>query len=255
MRTRSAILFPVPGAARLALGNYPVLSVKSDPRLKWTCELCRKKLSSKRSYNEHLNVHTNMRPFACKQCTYSSASQMGLRRHNFRYHIPRNAWNYQCPYCNHMFMEPTSYKQHIASYHYGLSTTFGCPVWRCTFTTSSSSYFREHLGKHQLSPNIHEEAAHRLFRFAVDDDLGVGYGQRSLDIRRMHVLQEKELLSRTRNDGTNAQMKLPMTEMSLQPWIDAEEVDLLNSDIDTVEIINSNLDHCLHVGMTEPELD
>lgn len=40
--------------------------------MKWTCELCGKKLSSKRSYDEHFNVHTNLRPFACKHCGYAA---------------------------------------------------------------------------------------------------------------------------------------------------------------------------------------
>ncbi|MCP9264623.1 Zinc finger, C2H2 type [Dirofilaria immitis] len=141
----------------------------SIPRTrKWTCELCGKKLSSKRSYDEHFNVHTNLRPFACKHCRYAAASQMTLRRHTLRNHTPRQAWGYRCPYCNEMYMEPASYQQHIGSHHFGLSATFGCPLRRCTFTTCSSAFFRDHLEKHtNLSSDIHEEANYRLFKFAV----------------------------------------------------------------------------------------
>ncbi|KAL3985835.1 Zinc-finger double domain family protein [Acanthocheilonema viteae] len=241
-------------------------------KMKWTCELCGKKLSSKRSYDEHLNVHTNLRPFACKHCGYAAASQMTLRRHTLRNHIPRQAWGYQCPYCNEMYMEPASYQQHIGSHHFGLSATFGCPLQRCTFTTCSSAFFRDHLEKHtNLSSDIREEANYRLFRFAVDDRFGVGYGRRSIDIRRLEVLQRLESLKNDKEymktplkiQGIRKGDKRKKNEVKLPDMIrgsqycvfEPEELDFLNDDINLPEVVVNNFVDCLQGGMVEPELD
>uniref|UniRef100_A0A915Q765 C2H2-type domain-containing protein n=1 Tax=Setaria digitata TaxID=48799 RepID=A0A915Q765_9BILA len=239
-------------------------------KMKWTCELCGKKLSSKRSYDEHLNVHTNLRPFACSYCGYAAASQMTLRRHTLRNHIPRQAWGYQCPYCNEMYMEPASYQQHIGSHHFGLSATFGCPLQRCTFTTCSSAFFRDHLEKHtNLSADIYEEANYRLFRFAVDDKFGVGYGRHSIDIRRTEVLQGLDSL---KND--KEYMKTPLRvqvkkngrveesdiksfgviKESHYPLFEPGELDFFNGNINLHDAVTKFVG-CLQEGMVEPELD
>ncbi|VIO98937.1 Uncharacterized protein BM_BM6929 [Brugia malayi] len=253
--------------------NYKAYNQDLILKMKWTCELCGKKLSSKRSYDEHFNVHTNLRPFACKHCGYAAASQMTLRRHTLRNHIPRQAWGYQCPYCNEMYMEPASYQQHVGSYHFGLSATFGCPLRRCTFSTCSSAFFRDHLEKHSnLSSDIHEEANYRLFRFAVDDRFGVGYGRRSISIRRMEVLQGLESL---RNDKDYMKNSLKIHEVrkndegkksKVKPIVmikgshshalfEPGEFDFLNDNISFPEAVISNFVDCLQEGMIEPDLD
>uniref|UniRef100_A0AC34FIE7 C2H2-type domain-containing protein n=1 Tax=Panagrolaimus sp. ES5 TaxID=591445 RepID=A0AC34FIE7_9BILA len=63
----------------------------------WRCNHCKKYLSSKRSYREHMNVHFQQKPFQCDECEYAAASQMTLRRHRLRLHIPRSEWGYPCP--------------------------------------------------------------------------------------------------------------------------------------------------------------
>ncbi|KAK6058294.1 zinc finger, C2H2 type [Cooperia oncophora] len=44
-------------------------------RTRWHCSVCGKSLSSKRSYDEHMNIHNDARPFACEHCDYAA----GLR--------------------------------------------------------------------------------------------------------------------------------------------------------------------------------
>jgi hypothetical protein len=48
--------------------GFPYYSSKS----RWTCQFCSKTLSSKRSYDEHMNVHNDSRPFACEFCNYAA---------------------------------------------------------------------------------------------------------------------------------------------------------------------------------------
>ncbi|KAI6182651.1 Zinc finger, C2H2 type [Aphelenchoides bicaudatus] len=152
---------------------------QAQNRQRWRCGTCNKVLSSKRSYDEHMNVHNDKRPFACDQCKYAAASQMTLRRHKLRNHIPRAHWGYQCPHCSDSYMEPASYQQHVGSRHAGFSATFGCNY--CHFTTKSSKHFREHLVKH-----LHVVARHsdtedvdscniNVSEFLVDDENGQGH--------------------------------------------------------------------------------
>ncbi|KAI6178556.1 hypothetical protein M3Y98_00513500 [Aphelenchoides besseyi] len=146
---------------------------------RWTCMTCSKSLSSKRSYMEHLNTHNDLRPFTCDHCEYAAASQMTLRRHKLRNHVPRNHWGYSCPHCIEIFMEPASYQTHVSSRHPGLSATFGCSY--CQFTTKSSKHFREHIAKH-----FHVVARHsgsqpvdsltmNIAEYLIDDENGRGY--------------------------------------------------------------------------------
>ncbi|VDM95122.1 unnamed protein product [Thelazia callipaeda] len=263
---RSQLLTSVNKNYKICNRNYLTAKVK------WTCELCGKKLSSKRSYDEHFNVHTNLRPFACTHCGYAAASQMTLRRHTLRNHVPRQAWGYQCPYCNEMYMEPASYQQHIGSRHFGLSATFGCPLRKCTFATCSSAFFREHLEKHcNISPDIYEEAKYKLFKFAIDDKFGVGHGCRSIDIRRMEVMQELDSLQNDRE-----YMKTPLVTPKIEQnkketlhkptsvyackrsdnvLFEPEELDFLNDGINCKEYVISSFLDCIDGGMIEPELD
>ncbi|KAE9420629.1 hypothetical protein Angca_003320, partial [Angiostrongylus cantonensis] len=110
--------------------------------------ICGKSLSSKRSYDEHMNIHNDARPFACDHCDYAAASQMTLRRHKLRSHTARRDWGYKCPYCYESYMEPASYQQHVQSRHFGRSATFGCPYTQCNFHSKCFRHFREHLAKH-----------------------------------------------------------------------------------------------------------
>ncbi|KAK5976622.1 hypothetical protein GCK32_006704, partial [Trichostrongylus colubriformis] len=154
-------------------------------KTRWHCRVCGKSLSSKRSYDEHMNIHNDARPFACEHCDYAAASQMTLRRHKLRSHTSRRDWGYRCPYCYEAYMEPASYQQHIQSRHYGRSATFGCPYMECTFQSKCFRHFREHLAKHRSyesylgQPNRvpFSFPDNELDRFLVDDEYGDGFRQ------------------------------------------------------------------------------
>ncbi|MFH4976397.1 hypothetical protein AB6A40_003106 [Gnathostoma spinigerum] len=169
-------------ALQLTDGKIRKLSTINS-RSRWLCRICGKYLSSKRSYDEHSNIHSKTRPFACEHCNYAAASQMTLRRHNLRNHTPRQKWGYQCPYCPELYMEPASYQQHVGSRHFGRSATFGCPSPSCPFTTRCSGHFRDHLSRHgnssvdqQLGKPLSDIRS--ITKYLVDDKLGVGYGKR-----------------------------------------------------------------------------
>ncbi|CAJ0582263.1 unnamed protein product, partial [Mesorhabditis spiculigera] len=145
---------------------------------RWECKQCDKSLSSKRSYDEHMNIHNNARPFQCPECSYAAASQMTLRRHRLRSHVARQNWGYRCPYCTECFMEPASYQSHVGTRHPNRSCTFGCPV--CKWTCRSARFFKEHVEKHIVTNvfmhnDLEEIKENELQKFLVDDDFGVGF--------------------------------------------------------------------------------
>ncbi|CAD5206623.1 unnamed protein product [Bursaphelenchus okinawaensis] len=146
---------------------------------RWRCKICSKFLSSKRSYDEHLNVHNDARPFSCDVCDFAAASQMTLRRHRLRNHLPRSEWGYHCPHCSEAFMEPASYQQHVANRHPGLSAKFGCTI--CDFSSYCSRHFKEHYNKHsQVISRRQWKAPDSIYlnlaEFLIDDNGGKGYG-------------------------------------------------------------------------------
>jgi uncharacterized C2H2 Zn-finger protein len=163
----------------------------------WRCNHCKKYLSSKRSYREHMNVHSERRPFQCDECEYAAASQMTLRRHRLRLHIPRSEWGYPCPYCSEVYMEPASYEQHVSRRHFGQSCTYGCPHQSCNFTSKSSRHFLEHISRHHMviissqsnMPPFPDNLAPDSIKasyYLIDDEIGSGYGKPPLEaeIRR-----------------------------------------------------------------------
>ncbi|CBG22751.1 Synthetic with Lin-35/Rb [Caenorhabditis elegans] len=173
-----------PGPSNLALPTTQKFRQTSNGRTMkqtWTCGVCRKELSSKRSYTEHMNIHNKSRPFQCEHCVYAAASQMTLHRHKLRNHTPKAEWGYRCPYCDDAYMEPAGYQQHVQQRHPGLSATYGCPFRICKFTSKSQRHFREHLVKHDRSDKIEEGvdpcalSNQQLVRYMVLDEMGIGF--------------------------------------------------------------------------------
>ncbi|GMR59080.1 hypothetical protein PMAYCL1PPCAC_29275 [Pristionchus mayeri] len=213
------------GPARMVPIKRETLGARQVPapqRTRWQCAICGKLLSSKRSYDEHLNIHNQARPFSCEHCDYAAASQMTLRRHILRNHTSRDDWHYKCPYCGETYMEPASYQQHVSSRHFGRSATFGCPFTVCSFQTKCSKHFREHFIKHHSCTSsrrngrqdesdagderIQHNSSSRaisispssltdenLQHYLVDDDLGVGFGRRISAITRPIIRSNGEI--------------------------------------------------------------
>lgn len=205
--------------------------VPSAQRTRWHCGVCGKSLSSKRSYDEHMNIHNDARPFACEHCDYAAASQMTLRRHKLRSHTARHDWGYKCPYCYESYMEPASYQQHVQSRHFGRSATFGCPYMQCMFQSKCFRHFREHLAKHNSYESYVGQPDripfsfpdNELNRFLVDDEYGYGF-RASGPMRRVQFVKG-------RPNGTvlvTADNVVPVTMMDRQdspPVLHAEVID------------------------------
>ncbi|CAJ0929793.1 unnamed protein product, partial [Mesorhabditis belari] len=197
-------------------GN-PLISPNSlVSRRRWQCTICNKMLSSKRSYDEHMNIHNNVRPHQCPDCPYAAASQMTVRRHRLRNHVEKHNWGYQCPYCQDKFMEPASYTNHVAARHPNRSCTFGCPI--CMWTCRCARYFKEHVEKHVVTRvwpqgDLEELYEDQLQRFLVDDEFGNGF--RYLSTKESDVPKRKaeslvtQITRKEASDFFKEPLKLP----------------------------------------------
>lgn len=58
--------------------TLPSASSTLSTKSRWLCRSCGKYLSSKRSYDEHMNIHNRTRPFACEHCDYAAGMRQYL---------------------------------------------------------------------------------------------------------------------------------------------------------------------------------
>uniref|UniRef100_A0A8R1DVG1 C2H2-type domain-containing protein n=1 Tax=Caenorhabditis japonica TaxID=281687 RepID=A0A8R1DVG1_CAEJA len=166
--------------ANISYKHQVAVTVRTSKQT-WTCSVCKKELSSKRSYTEHMNIHNKTRPFRCDHCSYAAASQMTLHRHKLRNHTPKTEWGYRCPYCEEAYMEPAGYQQHVQQRHPGKSATYGCPFRLCSLKSKSQRHFREHLAKHDRLDTIEggvdpcQLTNQQLTRYMINDEIGDGF--------------------------------------------------------------------------------
>ncbi|KAK5640574.1 hypothetical protein RI129_011385 [Pyrocoelia pectoralis] len=88
----------------------------------WKCETCGKKYSSRNLLDEHMNVHTGVRPYICATCGKDFASKYTFKAHEKTHEVrPRP---FQCQHCNKSFLSHQNLAQHERT-HLGIKE-FSC---------------------------------------------------------------------------------------------------------------------------------
>lgn len=76
------------------------------------CEICKKRFVSKRDVSQHMNRHTDDRPFKCSQCPKSYCDSSNLLEHTKIHSEP----TYACEFCGKKFKQLQSLKKHRDDY-------------------------------------------------------------------------------------------------------------------------------------------
>lgn len=92
------------------------------------CPFCDKTLSSKASFERHLNLlHVGHRPLRCAYCDKSFALKQSLKEH---VHIHTGERPYECPICSNSFQHRSVLLRHMRTH------TNGASSYRCDFCPS-----------------------------------------------------------------------------------------------------------------------
>ncbi|KAK4873220.1 hypothetical protein RN001_015249 [Aquatica leii] len=90
----------------------------------WKCDTCGKKYSSRNLLDEHINVHTGLRPYICATCGKDFASKYTFKAHEKTHEVrPRP---FQCQHCNKSFLSQQNLSQHERT-HLGIKE-FSCQL-------------------------------------------------------------------------------------------------------------------------------
>ncbi|KAG4073198.1 hypothetical protein HA402_002587 [Bradysia odoriphaga] len=108
----------------------------------YQCELCDRKFLGKRSLEEHINFHLNIRKYQCEveTCKKSFIYEQSYKNHK-KLHLGKD---FECSLCGKQFITSTNLKYHLTRAHQGVKK-YACD--QC-----DKSYFTlQHLKVHQLS--------------------------------------------------------------------------------------------------------
>ncbi|XP_052746182.1 variant-silencing SET domain-containing protein [Bicyclus anynana] len=110
----------------------------------YKCKICSKLFSEKAGLAQHVQLHTDARPFACRLCTYTGKTKKYLARHAARVH--RQPTAHQCRVCDKMFHYKCNLVKHM--YAHTNERPFKCEVCNKGFnsTYSLSSHRHVHTG-------------------------------------------------------------------------------------------------------------
>ena len=113
---------------------------------KFTCGFCGKKLRSRSGLDQHLNVHTGIKPFKCEvpNCGKTFVCNANLTKHA-RVHSDEKP--YVCEVCEQGFKRNQSRKDHMANKHgKGVVKKYECEV--CGRTFSQKVHMKQHVNVH-----------------------------------------------------------------------------------------------------------
>lgn len=110
-----------------------------------SCELCGKNFANKSVLNEHMNIHTNKRPFFCEICGKSFKQKSALYTHNL---FHSNEFKFSCTICGKKYRRARALKIH--SWLHTGDRPYSCDICGNTFRLIQT------LKKHKKIHNISE---------------------------------------------------------------------------------------------------
>lgn len=111
-------------------------------RKQYVCHVCQKQLLGSSDLKKHLRVHTNERPFECKQCLKKFRQSVCLKNHIASIH--GTDVKYVCDHCNKSFPIKERLRLHMRV-HSG-EKPYSCP--QCSKTFARGGQLQQHIVTH-----------------------------------------------------------------------------------------------------------
>lgn len=139
---------------------------------KYTCKVCQEKFCFPTMYQDHLNMHTNNKPYRCK-CKRTFDTMFNLSFHQRFCRIFHKEEGWRCTLCKIHYTDPLLYKKHRIEHkiksNSGLCSICGkyvrtlkqhmqkCHTSECNFTCETCgkkfpvmAYLKKHQEKHNM---------------------------------------------------------------------------------------------------------
>ncbi len=119
---------------------------KKTQEKRFFCDECEKSYRSKRTLEDHKNVHKGLKPFKCSYegCEYRARTQQGIKQH-FQRHLPKDMRKtFKCDQCEKSFTQHCILQKHISQVHEGQGPeTAQCP--QCGLVISNKINLKKHM--------------------------------------------------------------------------------------------------------------
>nr|CAI5870415.1 unnamed protein product [Callosobruchus analis] len=133
--------------------------MKKHPELAGKCTYCNKTFAYKISLNDHIiKKHPDFiatvssKIHECAKCTYKTTISSKLTEHMIKHtDFASNCVLIKCTYCNKTFAHKKSLNDHITKKHPDFIASVSSKIHectKCTYKTTRSSRFRDHMAKH-----------------------------------------------------------------------------------------------------------
>nr|XP_054594395.1 zinc finger protein 239-like [Nothobranchius furzeri]XP_054594396.1 zinc finger protein 239-like [Nothobranchius furzeri]XP_054594397.1 zinc finger protein 239-like [Nothobranchius furzeri] len=120
----------------------------------FSCDFCGKKFSHKKSFNNHMRVHTGQKPFACELCEQRFSHWSNLNSHT-RVHTGQKP--FACELCGKSFSHRSNFNRHMRV-HTG-QKPFACELCEQRFSHGSTlnNHMRVHTGEKPFACELCEQ--------------------------------------------------------------------------------------------------
>ncbi|XP_055639622.1 zinc finger protein 91-like [Toxorhynchites rutilus septentrionalis] len=138
----------------------PALIVKFIPNKCYICEVI---LGNKNDLNDHLEIHMELLPYRCTQCSTEANPIIFTTIVLLNRHFETHSFNYVCPHCPLRHRNNRLLAYHIRTTHVEQKSEFHCEICGKVFTSDIGFQNHIRLHKNMMTQRYKCETCHKHF--------------------------------------------------------------------------------------------